>query len=74
MTSIQRVALILTIIGGINWGLIAFFQFDLVANIFKSRDDVLANIIYGLIGVCALVNMGLLFKTNERHIKETEIT
>ena len=31
MSSIQRIALLLTIIGAINWGLIGFFQFDLVA-------------------------------------------
>ncbi|HWO95216.1 MAG TPA: DUF378 domain-containing protein, partial [Bacillus sp. (in: firmicutes)] len=34
MSSIQRIALLLTIIGAINWGLIGFFQFDLVAALF----------------------------------------
>lgn len=64
MSSIQRIALVLTITGAINWGLIVFFQFDLVVNIFNGRNDALARIIYGLIGVAALVNVGLLFKTN----------
>nr|WGD70043.1 DUF378 domain-containing protein [Bacillus subtilis]WGD91322.1 DUF378 domain-containing protein [Bacillus subtilis] len=34
MSTIQRICLVLTIIGAINWGLIGFFQFDLVAAIF----------------------------------------
>lgn len=37
MSGIQRIALVLTIIGAINWGLIGFFQFDLVAAIFGGQ-------------------------------------
>ena len=39
MSGIQRLALIFTIIGAINWGLIGFFQFDLVAAIFGGQDS-----------------------------------
>lgn len=62
MSTIQRLALALTIIGAINWGLIGFFQFDLVAAIFGGQDSALSRIIYGLVGIAGLINLGLLFK------------
>lgn len=46
-------ALVLTAIGGINWGLIALFDFNLVAAIFGA-DAVLSNLIYLVVGVAAL--------------------
>ncbi|WP_409290049.1 DUF378 domain-containing protein [Peribacillus sp. SCS-37] len=61
MSAIQRIALVLTIIGAVNWGLVGFFQFDLVAAIFGGQDSALARIIYGLVGIAGLVNIGLLF-------------
>ncbi len=48
------VAMILVIIGAINWGLIGFFQFDLVAAIFGGQDAVVSRIIYALIGLAGL--------------------
>jgi uncharacterized protein len=72
MSTIQRIALVLTIIGAINWGLIGFFQFDLVAAIFGGQDSALARIIYGLVGICGLLNLGLLFKPNEQTAREPE--
>jgi uncharacterized membrane protein YuzA (DUF378 family) len=62
VSTIQRLALALTIIGAINWGLIGFFQFDLVAAIFGGQDSALSRIIYGLVGISGLINLGLLFK------------
>lgn len=62
MSGIQRVALIFTIIGAINWGLIGFFQFDLVAAIFGGSGTALSRIIYGIVGIAGLINLGLLFK------------
>lgn len=72
MSTIQRIALILTILGAINWGLIGFFQIDLVASIFGDQNTALARIIYSLIGVAGLLNLGLLFKANEDYVKEPE--
>ncbi len=65
MSVIQRICLVLTIIGAINWGLIGFFQFDLVAAIFGGQGSALSRIIYGLVGIAGLINLGLLFKPNE---------
>ncbi|MFC4182737.1 DUF378 domain-containing protein [Saccharococcus thermophilus] len=65
MSVLQRIALFLTIIGAINWGLIGFFQFDLVAAIFGGQNATLARIIYGIIGIAGLINLAILFKPAE---------
>lgn len=70
MSAIQRIALVLTIIGAINWGLIGFFQFDLVAAIFGGQDAALSRIIYGLVGLAGLINIGLLFAPSEEAERE----
>jgi uncharacterized protein len=48
------VAMILVIIGAVNWGLIGFFQFDLVAAIFGGQSAVVSRIIYALVGLAGL--------------------
>lgn len=58
MKNIKFIAWLLVIIGGLNWGLIGFFQFDLVAEIFGAMSTV-ARIVYALVGLSALL---LLFK------------
>ena len=50
----DTIALILSIIGSINWGLVGLFQFDLVAWIFGGQDAVFSRIIYGVIGIAGL--------------------
>lgn len=65
MNGIQRTALVLTIIGAINWGLIGFFQYDLVSNLFGGPSAIISRIIFGLVGIAGLINIGLLFKPNE---------
>ena len=59
MKIIDKVALVLIIIGAINWGLIGFFKFDLVATIFGEM-SVLSRIIYALVGVSGLWGIKLL--------------
>ncbi len=60
MKVIDKIALILIIIGAINWGLIGFFKFDLVATIFGEM-SVLSRIIYALVGISGLWGIKLLF-------------
>lgn len=60
METLQKVLLVITIIGAINWGLIGLLDFDLVAMIFGSG-TLFARIIYTLVGICGLVNIGILF-------------
>ncbi|MFB1051437.1 DUF378 domain-containing protein [Paraliobacillus sp. JSM ZJ581] len=67
MNAIQRITLLLVIVGAINWGLIGLFQFDLVAAIFGGGEQsgAFARIIYTLVGISGLVCISLLFKPSE---------
>ena len=67
MSLIQRIALILTVIGAINWGLIGFFQFDLVAFLFVGQDAIISRVVYALVGIAGLINIGLLFAPDRRY-------
>lgn len=56
MKVLNAIALILLIIGGLNWGLVGVFNFDLVASIFWVA-SVLSNIVYTLVWVSALYSL-----------------
>jgi len=58
----DRIALILVIIGALNWGLIGIFGFDLVATIFGGQSALLSRIVYTLVGLAGLYAITLLFK------------
>ena len=60
MESIQKPLLVLTIIGAINWGLVGLLNIDLVSTIFGEK-SMISNIIYILIAICGLINIGILF-------------
>ncbi len=60
MKIIDKIALVLIIIGAINWGLIALFELDLVALIFGDM-TILSRIVYGLVGLSGLWGIKLLF-------------
>lgn len=61
---LDRIALLLLVIGGINWGLIGIFQFDLVAFIFGGSAAILSRIIYVLVALSAIWCISLFFKDN----------
>ena len=50
----DRVSLVLVIIGAINWGLIGLFQFDLVAFLFGGQGAMISRILYAVIGAAGL--------------------
>ncbi len=54
LKAMDMVALVLVIIGGINWGLVGFLKFDLVAWLFGGMEAVVARVVYALVGVSAL--------------------
>lgn len=60
METLQKICLVLTIIGAINWGLIGFFDIDLVATIFGDY-TLMSRIVYVLVGLAGIVNIGILF-------------
>jgi len=65
----DKFALILVIIGAINWGLIGLFQFDLVATLFGGQEAILSRIIYSLVGVAGIYCITLLFR-DRAHSRE----
>ena len=58
----DTIALILSIIGSINWGLVGIFKFDLVAWIFGGQDAIISRIIYTLVGLAGLWCILMLFR------------
>lgn len=60
MNVLEKIALVFTIIGGINWGLVGIFDYNLVDSIFGAG-SVVARIIYIVVAVSALINILLLF-------------
>lgn len=59
---LDKLALTLLIIGGINWGSVGLFQFDIVAWICGGQTGVVSRIIYALVGLCALWCITFLFR------------
>lgn len=54
MKTLDVIAAVLLVVGGLNWGLVGFFQFDLVAALFSGMDAVLARAVYSLVGIAAV--------------------
>lgn len=59
---LDRISLILTIVGGINWLLVGLFQFDLVAFIGGGQAAIISRVIYTVVGIAALWCISLLFR------------
>lgn len=64
----DTLALILSIIGSLNWGLVGIFKFDLVAWIFGGQASVISRIIYAVVGLAGLWCITLLFRRNRDSI------
>ena len=65
---IDKIALLLSIVGGLNWGSIGLFGFDIVAWIFGGADMLISRIIYTLVGLSALWCISLLFRDTEEEV------
>lgn len=65
MKTLNIVALVLLIIGGLNWLLVGLFEWDLVGGIFGGMDSVLSKIIYILVGLAAIYSLRLIPKMNK---------
>ena len=68
---LDRIALILVIVGALNWGGIGLFGFDTVAFLFGGQLSMLSRIIYTLVGLGGLWCNTLLFRTDEGHAPHT---
>ncbi|MFZ5974388.1 MAG: DUF378 domain-containing protein [Bacillota bacterium] len=69
MYTFEKIALTLVIIGALNWGLIGFFNYDLVAAIFGGAITAGARVVYALVGLAGLICLAPLFRCDrhERH-------
>lgn len=65
MEIVRKTALVLTIIGALNWGLIGLFNLNLVTLLIKS--SVINNIIYIIIGIASLISITNLFQEKMAH-------
>ncbi|MBQ3099868.1 MAG: DUF378 domain-containing protein [Clostridia bacterium] len=65
---LDKIALALAIVGGLNWGSIGLFRFDIVAWIFGGQASLLSRIIYTLVGLAALWCISLLFRSTDMEI------
>lgn len=61
MGIVHKIALAITIIGALNWGVAGIFRFDVVAQMAGGSAEPLARFIYLVIGISGLINLGLLF-------------
>ncbi len=64
--TMDTIALILIVIGALNWGLIGIFQFDVVAAIFGGMSTVVSRIIYTLVGLAGIWGITMLFRRRNK--------
>ena len=62
---LDRISLILVVIGAINWGSIGLFQFDIVSWLFGGQDAIISRIIYTIVALAGIWCISLLFRENE---------
>lgn len=65
MMILNKIALVLAIVGALNWGLVGLFTFDLVAWICGGATTVVARIIYTLVAIAGVFCISMLFKQND---------
>jgi uncharacterized membrane protein YuzA (DUF378 family) len=68
-TGFDRFALILIIIGALNWLSVGLFQFDLVAALFGGASGIISRIIYSLVGLAGIYSVSLLFRNSVEYSK-----
>ena len=71
---LDNIALTLLIIGGLNWGSIGLFQFDLVAWIFGGQTGIVSRIVYVLVGLSAIWCVSLLFRDTRDTVMDDTVT
>ena len=70
---LDKISLVLVIIGALNWGGIGLFQFDLVAWIFGGQDAILSRIIYTLVVLAGVWCISLLFRRTDELVESTSM-
>ena len=70
---LDKISLVLVIIGALNWGGIGLFQFDLVAWLFGGQDAILSRIIYTLVALAGVWCISLLFRRTDEMVESTSM-
>ena len=65
---LDKIALTLLIIGGLNWGSVGIFQFDIVAWICGGQTGIVSRVIYIIVGLAAIWCISLLFRENSNGV------
>ena len=60
MKCMRFLALILMVVGALNWGLIGFFGYDLISNLFGGMDMTGARVVFAIVGLAGLYGVGML--------------
>ena len=68
---LDRIALLLVIIGAVNWGSIGLFQFDIVAWIFGGQDASISRVIYTIVALAGLWCISLLFRSRDELVQSS---
>ena len=69
---LDRICLILVIIGGLNWGSIGLFQFDIVAWLFGGQSAIISRIVYTLVALASIWCISLLFRDREEVVESNQ--
>lgn len=62
MKGLGLIALLLVVVGAINWGLVGLAQFDLVATLFGGESAVISRVVYSLVGLAGIMLLVLQFR------------
>ncbi|MEG1457601.1 MAG: DUF378 domain-containing protein [Bacilli bacterium] len=60
MKVLEKIALLLTIVGALNWGMVGLFDFNLVSSLF-GNEAFFTRLVYALVGLAGIINIGMLF-------------
>ena len=71
---LDKIALTLLVIGGLNWGSVGLFQFDLVAWIFGGQTGIVSRIVYVLVGLSAIWCVSLLIRDTRDTVMDDTVT
>lgn len=67
MNLLQKIALVIVIIGAVNWLLIGVFDFNLVAFLFDDMSNIISRVIYSLVGIAGVITISALFTYKDSH-------
>ena len=67
---LDKISLVLLIVGGLNWGSIGLFKFDIVSWLFGGQADLISRIVYTIVGLSAIWCISLLFRNREDIFEE----